>query len=281
VTTPEASRERAAPLRRAAASAALAVVLSPLIVTPLAFATSDDEIFLLPPVQWLFFAGIGAALFRALRRLESKSGRRLADIAAVSCMVLLPLRSLWVEALLPPNMDPKYCDNIESLSLSLRAPRPLATPYVYLYVLVCVATTVGYFACRSARKRNPSARVPSWGAGLVLVGCVEAAFTTVQMGGGLVGGLFAPVAGGVAWCPFVSTVAFARELLFAAARSRSHRRFGAFAMGALTAACITAALCFGASAVVFHDPGAAWHVFSRTTRWTFSTIPIDFDCPGR
>jgi hypothetical protein len=257
------------------ASAVLSVCLSPIIVAPLAL--EGENLPSAPQVQWFFFLVVGALFFWRLGRPAGPPVQRLRTIAAFACAVLLPLRAFWVNATLLvaplPESLPKNDWGIED------PPQPLAAPYVYLFAVVYLVATVAYFARRSARTKA-SARPPSgWSAALVLLGFVQAVLTAVQLGlGPLSIILLAPISFGVAWCPIVSALVFGRELWLAAGIAISHRCGTRFLLRTSATAVCVGALCAVVPVLVAWDLTAPWRVFSRTSGWHFSTIPIPEGC---
>lgn len=266
-------------LPRVAAGIALSIALSPIVTAPLAL--RSEQLPLVPQVQWASFLGLGLLVYLWLGRAAGPSPPRLQNIAAFAGMVVLPLRAFWVNAMLPQANPPAYC--VDSDSWSFEPPRPLAAPYVYLFAAVYVAATLGYFACRFARKSASPGGASSAAAALALLGFVEAALTAVQVGWWpLVFALFAPIAYGVAWCPAVSAVVFGRELVLAYRDSAARGRRAAFVRRTLYGALGVGGICVAMLSVFTLSLTGAWRVFSRTNHWVFSTIPEAYNCsdPG-
>jgi hypothetical protein len=272
---PESSTVTHPALPRIAAAAALSIALSPIVTAPLAL--RNENLPLVPQVQWVSFLGLGALFHLWLGRSAGPPAPRLRNIAAFACMIVLPLRGFWVNAMLPPASPPEYCVSTDAWPHEVVS-RPLATPYVYLFAVVYLAATLAYFACRSARKRAWPDGASSLGAALVLLGFVEAALTTVQLQISEIFSVVAPISFGIAWCPVVSTLVLGRELVFAVRGAVARGRRAAFVRRTLFAALGVGAVCVAIPAVLTLAPAAAWRVFSRTSTWVFSTIPISYDC---
>jgi hypothetical protein len=251
-------------------------------MAPLAF-SENEELPLLPSVQWSFFLGLGIFFFWLFGRWIASSAetpvKHLRELGAIAATILFPLRAFWVEATLPARADPRFCGIEESTSLAVRHPRALATPYVYLFAAIYAAAVIGYFAIRSARK-SAQPRAPSaTGAGLTLLGFAALVLLAIQLGPGLLTTLVAPVAWGVTWSPVVVAVLLGRELVLAVASAMSRDVGARFAARTVATAVVVGTLCVAGPALATHDIAALWRLFSQTSAWTFSQIPASFACP--